>query len=75
MSEQLTQIDSLLVNDQVDSAMICLKNLPLEMIQTKADSAYYYILMAESRYRDLTCLIVPPIIVSIIIKTLLIMKN
>lgn len=51
MSEQLTQIDSLLVNDQVDSAMIWLKNIPLENLETKADSAYYYILMAESRYR------------------------
>lgn len=51
MSGQLTQIDSLLVNDQVDSAMICLKNLSLENFETKADSAYYYILMAESRYR------------------------
>ena len=51
MSEQLTQIDSLLINDQVDSAMKCLRNIPLTMIKTKADSAYYYILMAESRYR------------------------
>lgn len=51
MSEQLTQIDSLLVNDQVDSAMIWLKNIPLENFETKADSAYYYILLAESRYR------------------------
>lgn len=51
MSEQLTQIDSLLVNDQVDSAMICLKNIPIDNLETEADSAYYYILMAESRYR------------------------
>lgn len=51
MSEQLTQIDSLLVNDQVDSAITCLKNIPLENLETEADSAYYYILMAESRYR------------------------
>lgn len=51
ISEQLTQIDSLLVNDQVDSAMTCLKNIPLGNIETEADSAYYYILMAESRYR------------------------
>jgi len=51
MSEQLTQIDSLLVNDQVDSAITCLKNIPLENLETNADSAYYYILMAESRYR------------------------
>lgn len=51
MSEQLTQIDSLLVNDQVDSALTCLKNISLENLETEADSAYYYILMAESRYR------------------------
>lgn len=51
MSEQLTQIDSLLVNDQVDSALTCLKNISPENLETEADSAYYYILMAESRYR------------------------
>lgn len=51
MSEQLTQIDSLLIQDQVDSAMTSLKNILLAKIETQADSAYYYILMAESRYR------------------------
>lgn len=51
MSEQLTQIDSLLIQNHVDSAIKCLKNIPLEKLETEADSAYYYILMAESRYR------------------------
>lgn len=51
MSEHLAQIDSLLVHNHVDSAMACLKSIPLAKIENKSDSAYYYLLMAESRYR------------------------
>lgn len=51
MFEQLTQIDSLLIHNRVDSAMSCLKNIPFAQIETEADSAYYFILIAEGRYR------------------------
>ena len=51
MSGQLAQIDSMLVHDQVDSAKTCLEQIQLANIGNKADSAYYYLLLAESRYR------------------------
>ena len=51
MTEQLEQIDSLLVHDKVDSALITLENIPMEAIHNKKDSAYYYLLMTEVKYR------------------------
>lgn len=51
MSGHLAQIDSMLVHDQVDSAKTCLEQIQLTNIGNKADSAYYYLLLAESRYR------------------------
>jgi tetratricopeptide (TPR) repeat protein len=51
VSEQLAQIDSMLVHDQVDSAKTCLDRIQIAKIDNKADSAYYYLLLAESRYR------------------------
>lgn len=51
VTAQLEQIDSLLVHDKVDSALIMLENIPMEAIQNKKDSAYYYLLMTEAKYR------------------------
>lgn len=51
MHEQLILIDSLLVHNQTDSSMTRLKNIPMSEIETKADSAYYFLLLAECRYR------------------------
>lgn len=52
MAEQLEQIDSLLIHDKVDSALILLKDIPMEAIHNKKDSAYYYLLMTEAQYRE-----------------------
>lgn len=51
MAEQLEQIDSLLIHDKVDSALILLKDIPMEAIHNKKDSAYYYLLITEAEYR------------------------
>ena len=51
MSEQLTQIDTLLVCDKVDSALNQLTNIPLKVIHNRADSAYYFLLLTEAKYR------------------------
>ena len=51
VTAQLEQIDTLLVHDQVDSALITLENIPMEAIHNKKDSAYYYLLMTETKYR------------------------
>lgn len=51
MSERLTQIDTLLVHDKVDSALNLLTNIPLQSIQNKADSAYFFLLQTETEYR------------------------
>ena len=51
VTEQLEQIDSLLVHDKVDSALITLAKIPIETIHNEKDSAYYYLLMTEAKYR------------------------
>ena len=51
MSERLAQIDTLLVHDKVDSALNLLTNIPLQSIQNKADSAYFFLLRTETEYR------------------------
>ena len=47
--QQLAQVDSLLCNNCVDSASTILKNIEP---QTKEDSAYYFVLKAETDYRQ-----------------------
>ncbi len=51
ISGQLAQIDTLLVHDKVDSALSQLTSIPLQTIQNKEDSAYYYLLLTEAEYR------------------------
>lgn len=51
MSERLTLIDSLLIHNQVDSAMVALNKISLNELSIRADSAYYLLLKAETRYR------------------------
>lgn len=51
VNAQLEQIDTLLVHDKVDSALITLENIAMEAIHNKKDSAYYYLLMTEAKYR------------------------
>ena len=50
ISEQLAQIDSLLVHDKVDSALVKLSDIRLSNA-SQADSAYYYLIRTEARYR------------------------
>lgn len=50
-SERLAQIDTLLVHDKVDSALNQLTNIPLKTIHSQADSAYYFLLLTEAKYR------------------------
>lgn len=50
ISEQLAQIDSLLVHDKVDSALIKLSDIKPSNA-SQADSAYYYLICTEARYR------------------------
>ena len=47
--QQLAQVDSLLYHNCVDSASTILKNIEP---QTKEDSAYYFVLKAETDYRQ-----------------------
>lgn len=51
MSERLAQIDTLLVHDKVDSALNLLTSIPLQSIQNKSDSAYFFLLQTETEYR------------------------
>lgn len=51
MTERLALIDTLLVHDEVDSALHQLSNIPLDAIQSKSDSAYYFLLLTEATYR------------------------
>ncbi len=51
VTAQLEQIDSLLVHDKVDSAMVRLREFPMGQVRHKKDSAYYYLLLAEVEYR------------------------
>lgn len=50
VTEKLEQIDSLLVHDQVDSALVRLSDLDLSFFD-QADSAYYYLIQTEAHYR------------------------
>lgn len=51
MSERLAQIDTLLIHDKVDSALHQLTDIPLKNIHNQADSAYYFLLLTEAKYR------------------------
>lgn len=51
MADHLEQIDSLLVNNKVDSARNLLIDIPIETIHYEIDSAYYFLLMTEANYR------------------------
>lgn len=48
---KLVNIDSLLTEEQVDSAMTSLSALPLKEVKDRGDSAYYYLLLTEALYR------------------------
>lgn len=49
--EQLSQIDDLLAQDEVDSAYQCLTEIPLADMKSEADSAYYYLIQTEINRR------------------------
>ena len=51
VTEELEEIDSLLIHDKVDSALHQLTNIPLKTIHNQADSAYYFLLLTEAEYR------------------------
>ena len=51
VSERLIQIDSLLTADKVDSAKILLGSIPMSDLQSKKDSAFYYLMQTEIQYR------------------------
>jgi len=51
VSERLIQIDSLLTADKVDSAKILLGSIPMSYLQSKKDSAFYYLMQTEIQYR------------------------
>ena len=48
---QLISIDSLLMEENVDSAITLLSTLSLNETKEKGDSAYYYLLLTEAQYR------------------------
>ena len=50
ISGQLAQIDTLLVHDKVDSALVKLSDIKLSNL-SQEDSAYYYLIRTEARYR------------------------
>lgn len=45
--EQLSRIDDLLAQDEVDSANHCLDEIPLSAMKSEEDSAYYYLVQTE----------------------------
>jgi cell division protein FtsB len=51
VSERLIQIDSLLTADKVDSAKILLGSIPMSDLQSKKDSAFYYLMQTEIQCR------------------------
>jgi len=51
VTAQLEQIDSLLVHDKVDSALNQLVNIPMKAIHNQEDSAFYFLLLTEAKYR------------------------
>ena len=51
VSERLIQIDNLLNADKVDSAKILLGSIPMSDLQSKKDSAFYYLMQTEIQYR------------------------
>ena len=50
--EQLSRIDDLLAQDEVDSAFIRINATPLSTMSTEADSAYYYLVRTEIYHRN-----------------------
>ena len=51
VSERLIQIDNLLNADKVDSAKILLGSIPMSDLQSKKDSAFYYLMQTEIQCR------------------------
>lgn len=49
--EQLSLIDDLLAQDELDSAYHCLAEIPLTDMKSEADSAYYYLIQTEINRR------------------------
>ncbi len=50
--EQLVLIDSLLIQDMVDSAKVIIGDISLKDMDSKEDSAYYYLVQTETNYRN-----------------------
>ena len=50
-NKSLVEIDSLLGKGMVDSAYNCLQAIPQKDLRTTDDSAYYYLLDTQSKYR------------------------
>lgn len=50
-NKSLVEIDSLLGKGLVDSAYNCLQAIPQKDLRTTDDSAYYYLLDTQSKYR------------------------
>lgn len=50
-AKQLSQIDDLLAQDEVDSANHCLDEIPLSSMKSEEDSAYYYLVQTEINRR------------------------
>ena len=51
-TEQLAVVDSLLCQDLLDSAKICFEKIPLTSANSKADSAYYFLVQTEVESRN-----------------------
>ena len=51
ISERLEQVDSLLTDEKVDSAKILLGSIPMSDLQSKKDSAFYYLMQTEIQCR------------------------
>jgi tetratricopeptide (TPR) repeat protein len=49
--EQLVLTDSLLIQDMVDSAKVIIGDISLKNMDSKEDSAYYYLVQTETNYR------------------------
>ena len=50
--EQLILIDSLLIHDMVDSAKVLIKDISLKDMDSEEDSAFYYLVLTETNYRN-----------------------
>ena len=50
--EQLILIDSLLIHDMADSAKVLIEDISLKDMDSEEDSAYYYLVLTETNYRN-----------------------